>query len=73
MEKLKRYKKDVSIYKEDISEVNYYLRELKKILPIDKYGATIVISSTSGKTKHLSLNRSFIKAFNSFIKSIDLN
>ena len=46
---------------------NYYRDEMQRILPIDQYGISIQIRTSSGKTKWMSLNRESLKILNEVI------
>ena len=67
---MKRYedKKLEEKLEEGKLEESYYSDELKNLLPIDEYGIKMVLHSSSGKTKFLSLNAESFKDFNDFIK-----
>ena len=58
-------------FKEDESLTEGYIEsELKAVMPVDKYGAKMQISSSSGKTKHININEELIKALVKHKKSL---
>lgn len=46
---------------------NYYREEMKRVLPIDQYGISIQIRTTTGNTKWLALNAESLRVFNEVI------
>jgi hypothetical protein len=50
-----------------MSEKTYYEDEMRRILPVDEYGISIQIKTSSGSTKWLTLNAESFQAFNAII------
>jgi hypothetical protein len=61
-------KKEESRLNEDYK---YYLSELRKLLPINEYGAQLQVTSSNGKTKWMNLNRQLVTALMDIVDIIE--